>query len=255
MKLDRTLRGYVWSGLAYFVLLELMLAAAVLYWPSFSENTAALKALAPLPVMREMLDQLATEGVSAYVNGQHFFKGCNTLGVAAAVLLAMNAVAGEAHRGTLELVLARPLSRRHVLLEKWAAGALATTLPVFLSSATIPWLLERVDEHMEFSWLMLASVHQCSFLLVVYGVAFLASCLSSRPMWIAFTLLFVTTFEFSLYLVKGLTRFSIFALVDIDDYVRIVNRDALDLRIVAPLLALAGLLLWLGLVAFRRRTP
>jgi ABC-type transport system involved in multi-copper enzyme maturation permease subunit len=61
--------------------------------------------------------------VFAYVTGQHFFKGCNTLGTAAAVLLAVGAVAGEAHRGTLEIWLARPLSRRRILSERWVQGA------------------------------------------------------------------------------------------------------------------------------------
>jgi len=33
--------------------------------------------------------------VIGYISGQHFFKGCNTLGTAAAVLFAVGAVAGD----------------------------------------------------------------------------------------------------------------------------------------------------------------
>jgi ABC-type transport system involved in multi-copper enzyme maturation permease subunit len=72
---------------------------------------------------------------------QHFFKGCNALGGMVAVIFAMNAVAAEAQRGTLEIWLARPLSRRRLLLERWAAGAIWLSLPVF-RPLTIPFLAE-----------------------------------------------------------------------------------------------------------------
>ncbi|MEM7518938.1 MAG: hypothetical protein AAF368_18700, partial [Planctomycetota bacterium] len=103
--------------------------------------------------------------------------------------------------------------------------------------------------------LILGSLHQCAFLLVVYSLAFYFSSRSSRPVVIAFVLLFLTTFEFAIYLVKGLTRFSIFVVVDLDDYSRIVKTSSLDLRIFLPLLAASGVLLFLSLRAFRRRTP
>ena len=57
-------------------------------------------------------------GVSAYVTAQHFFKGCNTLGAACAILFAFGAIAGEAHRGTLYLdeVADMPLSTQARIL-------------------------------------------------------------------------------------------------------------------------------------------
>ena len=118
MRISRTVRSYAFSSFGFFFLLEAMLAAAILFWPSFEETVEAVKSIAPIRFLRDVVDGMAKEGVVAYVNGQHFFKGCNTLGIAAAVLLAMNAVAGEAQRGTLEIWLARPQSRTRILLEQ-----------------------------------------------------------------------------------------------------------------------------------------
>ncbi len=109
--MERTLRAYLVPALAYLLLLEAMLAAAILYWPNFEENVGALKLMAPIDMLKDMVDTLAQGGIEAYVTGQHFFKGCNTLGTASAALFAAGAVAGEVHRGTLEIWLARPFTR------------------------------------------------------------------------------------------------------------------------------------------------
>lgn len=253
--MSRQMRSYAAFGTGFFLLLEAMLVAAILYWPNFEENVEAVKALAPNAFLKKMVDGLAKEGVVAYVNGQHFFKGCNTMGIAAAVLFAMNAVAGEVHRGTLEIWLARPLSRNRILIEKWLAGAAAVCLPVFLTSATVPWLLSFVEEDAPLSIMMLCSVHQSLFLLLVYSVSFFFSCVGEKPVKIAFSLLFFTTFEFAIYLVKDLTYWSIFRVVDLDDFARIVNRAELNWSYVVPMALAILALLGASLFAFRRRVP
>lgn len=253
--MDQRLRVYPLLSLVFFVLLELMLVAAILYWPEFEKNVGAIKALAPLDVLKNMVDTLAQGGVEAYVNGQHFFKGVNTLGTLAAVLFASGAVAGEAHRGTLEVWLARPFSRRRLLLERYLAGALALIVPIFLTSATIPWLLTFVDQEMDLYALMLCSAHASAFVLVLYSLAFFLSSLASNPMPLALGVLMLTIFEFALYLVKGITRYSIFRLVDFDDYGAIMSDRTLDPTIFGGLL-LASLALYVAADrAFARRVP
>ena len=254
--MERTLRSYLAPAIGYFLVLEGMLAAAVLFWPSFRDYGESIKAIAgPLPVLRDMVTQISATGVAAYVHGQHFFKGCNTLGTAAAILFAMSAVAGEAHRGTLELWLARPYSRPRMLLERYFAGAAALVLPVFVTTATIPWLLGFVGETMDWRPLVLCATHQSLILIALYGATFLCSTLASRPILIALWMIFFTTFQFSLYLVKTVTDFSIFRLTDIHAFAGITSRAALA---PAPTLGLALLclaLLGASLFAFLRRVP
>jgi len=252
--MERTVRSYLLPALGYFVVLQLMLIAAIYYWPDFRENVGTFRKMAPA-ALKGLVDAFGSGGVSSYVNGQHFFKGCNTLGTAAAVLFSMGAVAGEAHRGTLEIWLARPFTRRRLLLERWVTGALALCIPVFLTSATIPRLLAMHGETMDYSDLMLCSVQQSLLLLIIYSITFLWSVYSSRPARLALVMLFASTMQFALYLVKGITHFSLYRLSDLNVYSEILLRNELNLALVLPMVALIGVLLSLSLHGFARRTP
>ncbi len=254
--MNRSLRGLAVAALAYFVLLELMLVAAILYWPSFQENLGSLKAIAgPMPMLQDMLAEIEETGVLAYATGQHFFKGCNTLGIAAAVLFAVGAVAGEAHRGTLEIWLARPFSRTRLLTERYVAGALAVGIPVVVSAATIPILVGFVDEEVELGAMLLCSIHQWVFLMTIYGLTFLLSTLGSHPTRIALFVLFLSTFEFAIYMVKVVTDWSYFRLADIETFVDAARDGRLEVSVVLPLFA-AVVVLYVGsLLAFHRRVP
>lgn len=253
--MKRVLRHDVGRAAAYLFVLELMLVPAILFWPSFRDNIGALKAMAPLPMLKDVLDTLGNGGASAYVLGQQFFKGCNTLGTAAAVLFACGAVAGEAHRGTLEIWLSRPVSRTRLLFERFLSGALGVIVPVFLSSATIPWLLGYVDETMTYGGLFAAALHQSLFLLAFYSLTFFLSTIGSSPMRIAFGMLIFSTLEFSLYLVKQVTHYSVFRLVDLQVYIRVYNSGDVAWTFALGCLAIT-LAAWIASQrAFARRCP
>ena len=250
-----TTRSLVLRSLGFLVVLEGILVPAILFWPNFRDNIDALRGMAPLPMLRDMVDALGEGGIAAYVLGQQFFKGCNSLGVAAGILFAMGAVAGEAQRGTLEIWLSRPLSRKRQLTEKWVGGALAITLPVFISSATIPWLISFVDETMELGSLMVCSLHQSLFLVMIYSITFLLSTMGRKPILIAFVMLFFTTFEFAIYLVKTATHYSLFRLVDVPVFLAIYGKTSLDLEKTAILVASIAVCYVASLFIFERRVP
>ena len=256
MTLSRNVRNAIFTGLGYFVALELMLVAAILFWPNFEENTGALKVLAsPLPVLREMFTELEQKGISAYVLSQHFFKGCNVLGCAAAALIAANAIAAEAHRGTLEIFLLRPLSRRRLLLERWLTGALQVLVPVMLTTLTIPLLLSHVDEALNFWPLMLCGIHQCLFLLSLFSLTFLFSTLGRAPLHLAFAVLVFVIFNFSIYMVKTVTHLSLFRLADMATFLEIYEQGTMPLAATTAFLLTIGACLWGSLVIFERRVP
>jgi ABC-type transport system involved in multi-copper enzyme maturation permease subunit len=253
--MNRELKSGLVRALGFGVVLEAMLAGAILFWPNFKGNIGALKAMAPLQVMKDMVDALGQGGVVAYVNGQHFFKGCNTLGCAAAVLFAASAVAGEAQRGTLEIWLARPVSRRRMLAQRYGAGALAVALPVLATTLTIPWLLAFVDERARVVPLALCAVHETLFLLAIYSVTFFFSSIGHRPTFIALGMLFFSTFEFSIYMVQTATHWSIFRLADIETFGHIFSKESLDARTCSALGLISALALAASLYAFERRVP
>jgi ABC-type transport system involved in multi-copper enzyme maturation permease subunit len=253
--MGREARFYALAGLAYFVVLEALLVGAILFWPDFEDNIESLRDMAPIERLRGIVDQIDAGGVAAYVTGQHFFKGCNTVGSLAAVVFAMGAVAGEAHRGTLEIWLARPVSRRRLLLERWVGGALATIVPVFVTTLTIPWLLTHVDAEVALGPLMLGAVQQSLLLLAIYSATFLWSCLASRLIPIAFGMLLFTVLQFAMYLIQGVTHWSLFRLTDIDVFARIGAAHALDPWLAGPLIAASAICVGLSLAVFARRAP
>lgn len=249
------LRAVVWRTIASFALLEVMLALAILFWPQFEKNVEMLEGMAPLDMLKRIVADVADQGVSAYVNAQHFFKACNTFGSFAAVLFAMGAVAGEAHRGTLEIWLARPMSRRRMLTQRWIAGAVAVVVPVLATTATVPWLLTFVNEEVELGPLFLCAAHQSLFLLAVYAATFAYSCASSRPWQIAFVMIGFTLTEFSLYMVQSVTHWSLYRLSDMEIYTRISLARELPLSIVLALLAFVVVAFETSQRVFARRVP
>lgn len=249
------LKALRWMFVAYLLVLEGMLWLAVWFWPEVEENLEALTNMAPLPMLKEILAKVADEGVVPYLNAQHFFKGCNGVGALVAVILAMGAVAGEAHRGTLELWLARPFSRRRILAERFVAGAIVLLVPVFATTASLPLLAESVNEDVELAPMLLCAVHQSLFLLCVYAAAFLCSCLVSTPLYIAFGFLVGAVFEFAIYLVPKVTHTSVFRLSDVEVYQRIHSTGALDATMASAMgIVVAGLVV-AAERAFARRTP
>jgi ABC-2 type transport system permease protein len=250
------LTGLALFALAYALLLEAMLAAAILFWPEFAANLTTFRSMtSAIPIAGEMLSQIEELGLPAYVLGQHFFKGCNALGTAAAVLFAAPAVAGEVHRGTLEMWLARPFSRRRLLLERWAAGALALVVPVFVTTLTIPALCARVDEFEPYGPYLQCAAQQALFLLAIYGVTFLCSCAGSNPNRIALTVLFVTVFQFALYMIKNVTHWSLYRLCDMNVLLEIYDAGSWNGPIVAALAGTVVATLVASLFVFERRTP
>jgi len=237
----RTLRGYTIYGVGLTIVLALMIGGAIYWWPSFAENVTKLKVFAaPMPMLGDMLNQIEQGGVSAYVVGQHYFKGGNTVGVGGAILFAAGAIAGEAHRGTMELWLGRPL---------------VTCLPVFVSSALIPWMLGWVDESMSFADLMRCSAHCSALLGAIFAVTFFWSAAASDPMRIIFVMLMFCVFQFAMYMVKTATDYSLFRVADIEVYMELVLRDRFDWRYVGPLLAVIALSYLGALRVFARRVP
>jgi len=245
-----------WASLGYGILLLGALVAAMAYYPQFAENIGKFKALAPLAVLKNLVGELEEGGLWAYVAGQQFFKGCNTLGTAAAVLFAAGAVAGEANRGTMEIWLARPISRTRLLWTRYAAGAAALIAPVFWTTWTIPLQMRIFDVPGELSYglLTLAALHQSALLLAIYSVTFACSCNGRHPLRIAFVVLFLTTLQFALYLVEQLTHYSLFRLTDVQHFMAIA-KDGLDPALVLPLVGVSALSLGIGWWLLRRRLP
>lgn len=252
----RDLISYALFSFFLFIMLEGLLYAAIHWWPAFTENMGALKALAsPLPILADQIKLVDKLGAPAYVAGQHYFKACNILGSTAAILFASNAIAGEAQRGTLEVWLARPVSRLRLYTERFVMGQLAVAIPVFLSSLTVPALLETVGTSMRYSDLLRCSAYQSVFLGAMFSVTFAVSAIGQQPLKIAFVFLFFAIAEFAIYMVKTITHYSIFRWADIQTFAAIIGTNTTPMGRVAVMLGIQVVAFTAGFAIFRRRTP
>lgn len=126
----KTLRDRRRSLVGWAAGMALFNAFSVAFWPSVRENAADFRELIQgLPesirslVGVEALDITTPEG---YLNGRVFALVVPLLFLIFAIGFGSRTVAGEEQRGTLELVVAGPIARWRVVVEKFAALATAT---------------------------------------------------------------------------------------------------------------------------------
>lgn len=253
--MGRVFRYYAVLGAAYFLVLEAALWVAIYFWPDFEANLGAFRLLTQIKVIRGLISVLKEGEYPGYVVMQHFFKDCNLLGTMAAVLFAVSSIAAEAHRGTLEILLARPHSRLRILMERYVAGAVALVVPVFLTTWTIPALSSEVEETIALAPLMLGAVHMSCMLLAVYSATFFCSTVGRHPIRIAATVLFLAVFEMSTYFVMQMTNWSVVRFVDPRHFVEIFTTGELDWTICGGLLGFSFVATLASWVAFSRRVP
>lgn len=252
----RSFKSTLLYSAGFFVVLEIMIAAAIYWWPTFEENSQSIINIASrIPVLGGLATTVKEKGVGAYVYGQQYFKGCAALGTAACVLFAAPAVAGEVHRGTMEMWLSRPVSRLRLFSERWIGGFLAIAVPVILSSLSIYWMLPWVDDSIPMNDLALTSVHMVLFLAPIYAFTFAWSSFGSEPMRISFVMLFLSVLAFAMYLVEAATNYTPYRIVDIRVFLEIAETDSLDWRYVVPLVVATVVCYVVGLKGFMRRTP
>lgn len=251
------LRSSLVRGGGLFVLLAAHLAVVLHFFPAFQEQKSALLKLAELAGGVLASDaNLASKSEWGFFSSQQFFKLANTLGAGAGVVFAAGAVAGETQRGTLEIYLARPVSRARLFAERYLAGALALAVPIIASSAMFETLAawNGVEVRTTDAQMVRAAVYQCAFVSMFYAASYAVSVFATRALSVVLGLLFFTIGMYALYLVPEANAWSIFQWTDVETFVKLENRWASPWQFARPLLVTAVLTLvaWIG---FRRRLP
>ncbi len=96
-------------------------------YPSIHDNKAFAKIFEAYPeVFRKLFNLTDFTTGPGYLGAEIFSVIAPMLLALFAILWGSDLAAGEEDRGTIDLLLANPVSRRRVLLEKWAALALGT---------------------------------------------------------------------------------------------------------------------------------
>lgn len=256
-------RGAFWS-----LILVAHLALVTYFYPVFIEQQGSL-----LKFARQMggvfnsLADVTTKSDWAFFSSQQLSKLGNVLGVAMATLFAVGAVAGEASRGTLEVVLARPRSRAHILVERYLAGALALMVPLWVTTPMVMPIAEQMgvvaelkekfdsDFHLPLELLLRGAFHESAFLLCIYSVTFLLSCFASRVEWVVIGVLGASLVLGSLYLVPVTTDYSPFRYADPILFLEFESQPGLPWKVTGTMLGFSAGCFALAILAFRRRLP
>ncbi len=250
MILKKTFRETAGIQLAYFLVLELMLLVAVLWWGDLRDVLAEISRLGFLSVLGKLIpfDFLKKPFLSlvdpaqrypAYITLQHFFKGVDIMGIAGALLLGTFVLAKERENRTLELLLSLPASLGRILLEKTLVPALGLAAGIFLSSLSLLVLSPLVKETLPAGPILLCSIHATLVVYFFLALTVLASTFFRTQAGTAFAVgLFIAT-EFALYFVQKVRVVSFFKLSDFEVYYPILSgKEGLPfLRIELPLLA------------------
>lgn len=159
---------------AWGVGLGLYCAAMLAIFPTVRGNESIAKLLDAYPqAVRSMFSLADYTTGPGFLRGELFSLAGPLLLVILAVLWGSDTIAGEEERGTIDLLLANPISRSRVVVEKWAAlvagVALVSSVFVLVLGACGP----LVDLHVPLVDL-LATVVSAALLAVLFGTVSLA---------------------------------------------------------------------------------
>jgi len=238
-------RDLKWLALGYLVILEAAMVAAILYWPKFRDNTPAIAKLVPFQSLQDLLAAVEQSGYWPYFAIQQWFKGCSLFGVAAVAFMGSGIIAREADQRTADLLFSRPISRRRVLLVRFAVLAVAAIGPVYLSSISAIWISPAVGERLGWAETLAASTYMACFILLLAATTTLLSVRSTNQIRAGSILVGIILISFAQYLVPGIDRWSLFKTIDVWTFMQIQAgqfpwlRAALFVTIAAAMLAAA----------------
>jgi ABC-2 type transport system permease protein len=162
----KTLRDLRWQVVWYGLGLAALAAVVVYIYPSYQQQFQDFEIPEALRALVGDADFASPEGFLA----TEFFSWVPILGVIFAIMAGTAALAGEETEGTLDLLLAQPLSRRRLALEKMAGIAVGTLLIVAITGAG--WLISVPFVDMDVSeGLLLVATLELALIIFVFSAA------------------------------------------------------------------------------------
>ena len=180
LKTLRDLRGQI---LVWCLALGIPSAAVIAFFPSLQGATELQDFLRilPEPIQRMIGDPSLMATLEGFLKMKLFDGSLPMLLSLFAIIHGAAAIAGEQERGTIDFLMAQPVSRPRVVLEKFAAIAAATVviaavISVGLVAGTLIAGLEA-----DLGWLVLATFTLVPCALVFGALALVGSCVFRRP--------------------------------------------------------------------------
>lgn len=241
-----------WIKLLVFTLLMTGISIAqCLFWPTI--NKMLPKVIKAIPdVFRGLFENVISEGFPFFIITQQFMKNIGMFGGFLAVLVAASAVARELENGTMEFLLAQPISRIRVLTEKYFLNLAFLAVPVILSTLVLYPAALSINESVDLGHLFLASIYAFTILAIVYSFTFCVGVFIDNQMHVISGGLFFV-------LVMGICVFfdatkylSIYAWLDRDYLGPVLNTGLLPWHMIAIFIVINAALFGVAFLRFRR---
>lgn len=220
----KTWREVRMVGLAYLVILEMLLIPVILLWPEIYADLQRSTLFKSLDV--DWIKRLGgaisdRDGDAAYVNFcavMLFFRSANLVGTATSVLIGTGLFAREREANTFEFLLARPVSRSSLLWQKYWPCVVVVTVPMFVVNATaLPWSWS-IDYDLPVWELLLATVHAAVFAVAFLTLTMFVSIVVRVQAHVAAIVGAFAVVQIGMYLTQRIRPYSLFRLVDFDWY-------------------------------------
>jgi ABC-2 type transport system permease protein len=251
----RDLRGLI---LGWGIGLGVMTAVTILIYPSFQhlgELDGFVKSLPP--AMQKMIGgQTGLSVPEEFLNIKLFDSWLPIILAVFSILQCAAAIAGEEENGTIDLLLANPVTRRRIVLEKFAAtGVAVVAITVFIGAGIVFGILVTgLDASI--GRLIWATVNMVPVALVFGAMGLVGSCVFHRrrpASGIAIVILIASYFVYALSPLTDAVR--PWLTLSLFHYYRKTNPIGHDVELIS-LFLFAGLLLGLlavAVAAFRRK--
>ena len=141
------------------------------FWPTIREMLPRIREFFP-DFMQWMVGGITEEGFIFYIITQQMVKNVVIFGSALAVLLGASAIAKEREAGTLELLLAQPISRTRVLAEKFFFNAAVLAVPILISMMLVWPAAIAIGDEIDPAALLVGAIYCYAVFSVIYAFTF-----------------------------------------------------------------------------------
>lgn len=176
----KSLREERWQALGFGLSLMLIAAMDVYIWPSYRDTLQNFDI--PPAIQAFMGTDLSFATGAGFLSGE-FFSWIPILLIVYAVIQGTGAIAGEEGSGTLDLLLAQPIARRDVVLQKAGAVVVGSVLIVALGWLGFALSIPFVDINVSLADTAIASANMLPITLLFFAVSLWAGAVApSRAM-------------------------------------------------------------------------
>jgi len=229
MKLFSKMLRDEWVKLvAFFVFMGAVAVVQTVFWPKIRVMLPSILEVVPQK-FKFLIGGMQQEGFVYFTITQQMMKNIGMFGSALAVILGASAVAKEVEAGTIELLLAQPISRKRVLLEKYLFNLGVLFIPVVISTLlTYPAAL-IIGESISLAGLLIAGLYGFCIVAVVYSFTFFLGVMIDAQMQVLVAGLGFCLVMFILTVFKSTNFLSLYGYMGLDDMRPIFTSHAVPL--------------------------